>query len=497
MKKFILFFLIFISSELFSQSWELLYQEDILQYDYTNESYGQLKILDITIKGDSTIYIRFDSDTLLMIYNQITKVWHHTLKKNFWKCLKNDSLYDIYKDSAILNLFYDSKGNMWFNPPSQFQKVADVFKVTKDTAFIYNKIFVKEYSDYSDIYPNGINLYNTISTIKEDNNGDIWMFLHTRVKIKDSVYLKEHQILCKYINDRFESVFISTNWYEFASKCNFVFDNLNRVWVVNGDTCYIINNGAVEKKFSSYDFEQGYGQFSELVIDSKNNFYATNADLLLFKYDGEKFTTDKYVQNIERYISKGDALQLYWLRRDSSDNIWLTGLLSNYIYKLDTNRVWTQYDVPLFATAQDNYRYKVLLEIQKDGKLWSAGYNGGGYSYGFYIFDPDGSTGVEEQINSNTPGMPDVHIFNIYPNPALQQTTLDFFIYYDVVDQLEVSIYNIMGMKAKDIENTIDYDSRNMRATLTFSVGELPRGAYIVTVKAGKTSSYKLLLVGF
>ncbi len=495
MKKFILFFLIFISSELISQSWELLYQEDILQYDYINESYGLLKIEDIIINGDSTVIIRFDSDTLLMIYNQKTKVWHHTLKKDFWKCLKNDSLYNIYKDSEIRNLFYDSKGNMWFNAPPQFQKVTDVFKVTPDTAFIINKIFVKEYNDYSDIYPVGHN--NTIFNIKEDNSGDIWMFLHTRMKIKDSVYLKEHRILCKYVNDRFESVFISTTWFKFVSKCNFVFDNLNRVWVVNGDTCYIVKDGKIEKKFSTYDSEQGYGQFSELVIDSKNNFYATNADLLLFKYDGDSLTTDKYVLNIERYAVTNTDLQLYWLRRDSSDNIWLTGFYSPYLYKLDNDRIWTKYDVPMFATAKDKWCYKVLLEIQKDGKLWSAGYNGGGYSYGFYIFDPNGSTGVEEQINSNTPGMPDVYIFNIYPNPALQQVTLDFFLYYDVTEQLEVSLYNIMGMKAKDIENTIDYDSRNMRATLTFSVGELPRGAYIVTVKAGKTSSYKLMLVGY
>lgn len=495
MKIFILFFFIFTSSELFSQSWELLYKEDILQYDYKNESYGSLNILDLTIKGDSTIYIRFQSDTLLMIYNQITKEWHHTLKKDFWKCLKNDSLYNIYKESVIENLFYDSKGNMWFQVPHQFQKVTDAFKVTKDSAFIFNKIFVKEYNDYSYIYP--VANHPTIYTIKEDKNGDIWMFLHTRIKIKDSVYIKEHQILSKYVNDRFESVFISTNKYTFISKCNFDFDNLNRVWVVNGDTCYIVKDGKVEKKFSTWDAEGGYGYFSEFAIDSKNNFYATNNSLILFKYDGEKLTTDQYVFDIERYTSKGAELYLYWLRRDSSDNIWLTGYLSNYLYKLDSNRVWTKYDVPMFATAQDEWCYKVLLEIQKDGKLWSAGYNGAGYSYGFYIFDPDGSTGLKEQINSNTQGMPDIHILNIYPNPADQQTTLDLFVNYDIVNQMQVCIYDILGTKIKDVECKIDYDSRNMRTKLSFAVGELPKGTYVVTVKAGKSFDHKLLMVGF
>jgi len=137
------------------------------------------------------------------------------------------------------------------------------------------------------------------------------------------------------------------------------------------------------------------------------------------------------------------------------------------------------------------------MEIDKDGKIWIPAQSGGLESYGFYIFDPDGIVSVDEKVNSNTPGMPDVKVYTIYPNPADNMVTLEFFIYYDVVDQLEVGIYNIMGMKIKDVTEQIDYDRNRMRANMKFSIADLPRGSYIVSVKAGKTSSYKLLLVGY
>ncbi len=452
MYKILIFFLIFISSELFSQSWELLYQEDILQYDYINESYGVLQINDIIIKGDSTIVLRFWSDTLLMIYDQKIKQWLHILKKDFWKCLKNDSLYNIYKDSDILNLFYDSKSNLWFSSQDS------IFNVTPDTTYIISQIYVRDSNAYTYIYNSNRTIYN----IKEDNNGGIWMFLHTRFKIKDSVYSKEYRILCKYTNNRFETVFITADYFEFLSLCNFVFDNLNRVWLVNGDTCYIIKDEKLEKKFTTWDFPDGYGYFSDLAIDSRNVFYATNHNMQILRFDGENFSSDNYIRDIERIITPGIDLYLYWMRRDSSDNIWITGFKTPYLYKLDTKGVWTRFDVPKFATASDNWRYKALLEIQKDGKLWSAGYNGAGYSYGFYIFDPEGSTGVEDQINSN---------FQIYPNPASEYITLSNSENQKISS---ITILNYLGIEVKRINTAEVYANLNY----TISTTDLPVGLY-------------------
>ena len=485
MKKLILFFLIFLSYSLFPQTWQLMYKEDFLSND-------RLKCNQIIQKGDSTIIVRLRTDNLIIIYEHSKKEWSYITKSEFWKCLRNDSLYNVYKKSDIWDLFIDSKGNYWFTIPDTLHKTTPLFKVTPDTAYIISQIYVKALDDYADIdpFPN-----KTIRNIKEDKNGDLWLFLLSGIQMKDSAYSSEYEILCKFVNNRFETIHINKTFWQFISKCNFVFDNQNRVWYVVGDTCYIIKDETVEKKISTRDFKDGYGYFSELAIDSKGNFFATSNSLLLFKNIGDSLTTDRRILDIERNITS--IGQTYWMRIDSLDNIWITGHNSCNLYTIDKDGNLTTYEVPKVDTsAEAEWCYKMFMEVDRYGRLWIPAQKLG-KSYGILIFNPDTTTSVEEQVNSNTPGMPDVKVYTIYPNPSDNIVTLEFFIYYDVVDQLEVGIYNIMGMKIKDVTEQIDYDINRMRANLKFSVADLPRGSYIVSVKAGKTSTYKLLLVGY
>jgi hypothetical protein len=58
-------------------------------------------------------------------------------------------------------------------------------------------------------------------------------------------------------------------------------------------------------------------------------------------------------------------------------------------------------------------------------------------------------------------------------------------------------MYNTLGMLVKDIHYNLEYVSYNMSASLDFSVSDLPRGAYILTISAGKSNMSRLLLVGF
>ncbi len=485
MKKLIFLLLIFFSYTLFPQSWEFIPQESILQFNDSYQDYGKLNIDEILIKGDSVVFVRVNTDSILMIYDKNQRVFYHILKKNFWKCLKNDSLYNIYKDLGINNLYYDSKENFWFSCGDS------IIRVTPDTAFIYSNVFIRELNSTHKIRPAN----RTIRKIKEDKLGNIWIYLFALIKENDTTW-SEYRMLCKYINNRIETIFTTKNFYQFSSKCNFVFDNQNRIWYVNGDTCYIIKDELVEKKFSTWETKDGYGYFSDLVIDSKDNFYATNNSMLLFKYNGDTLISDRRILDIERYITSiGNN---YWLRIDSLDNLWVIGYETCNLYKIDKDGNLTTYEVPKVDTsAEVEWCYKALMEIDKNGKIWLPAQSMG-KSYGIYIFNSDtNSTVVDEKIRHNTALMPDVWIYNIYPNPSDNLVTLDFFLENTVVDQLEVDIYNIMGMKIKDVTGQIDYDRSRMRANMKFSVAELPRGSYIVSVKAGKTSSYKLLLVGY
>lgn len=198
MKKLILFFFIFITYNLFPQTWDLMYKEDFLYNKLEPLSCNQ-----IIQKGDSTIITRLEYDNLIMIYDHNKKEWYYILKSDFWKCLRNDSLYNIYKESHIQNLFYDSKGNYWFSIPDTLHKITTLFKVTPDSTYIFNKIYFREIEDYVNIMcePN-----RTIRNIKEDRNGNIWLFLLCGIQTKDSVYNSEYEVLCKFVNNRFETI---------------------------------------------------------------------------------------------------------------------------------------------------------------------------------------------------------------------------------------------------------------------------------------------------
>ena len=456
MKKLVFFFLIFLSYNLFPQSWELMYKDSIMQYDNIYQDYGKLNIDELLIKGDSVIFLRARSDSILLIYDKSKKEFYHILKQDFWKGLKNDTLYNLYKKSDILNLFYDSKENCWFSCGDC------IIQFTPDTAYIYSDIFVKELNKTFKIR-RGAN--RTIRKIKEDKAGNIWFYLLSVLQDTDTT-LREYSMLCKHTGSGIESVLISSTFYMFASKCNFVFDDQNRVWYVYGDSCYVIKDDVVEKKFTTIDAWKGYGSFSDLVMDSKGNFFATNNLLFLFKYDGDTLTVDRRLRDIEVEIRKTGVGHLYWMRIDSLDNIWITGYYSCYLYKIDTAGVISAYETPKFDTTGIEWCYKSLMEIDNNGKIWIPAQGSIMESYGIYVFDPDSTkTEVEERKESESKD------FQIFPNPAQNEITLSIPENQNIHS---ISIFNSLGMEVKRIaQANIIGNSK-----ITISTADFPNGLY-------------------
>ena len=462
MKKLILFFLIFLSYNLFPQTWEFIPQDSFLQFDDWYESYGRMKISSsIITKGDSTIFVRSKSDTIIMIYDYNKKEIFHILKEDFWKCLKNDSLYNVYKKSDIWELFIDSKENYWISIPDTLHKITPLFKVTPDTTYLINQIYVRELDSniYISPFPN-----TTIRKIKEDKNGDIWLFIVQYIIFNDSLR-EEFEIMCKYVNDRFETIFMKELFYEYCSKCNFVIDSENRVWFVVADACYIIKDEEVEKIFSTQDVENGYGYFSELAIDSKDNFYATTNYLALFKYDGVSFTNDWRISLIEKELNVTRGYP-YRMRIDSLDNLWFFGYESCNLYKIDSDGELTVYEVPKVDTSADNqWCYKMYMEIDKHGRLWIPAQSMG-KSWGILIFDPDSTrTEVEERKESVSKD------FQIFPNPAQNEVT---FSIPENQNINSISIFNSLGTEVKRIEQAKIIGN----SKITISTADFPNGLY-------------------
>ncbi len=480
MKKLIFLFLITFSSELFPQTWDLLYKEDFLIYNETFESYGKMNCQNMIIKGDSTIVFRIDSDTLLMIYNHNLKKWYYKTKRDL--LINNsikDTLYKQFKDSRLYSFTIDSEDNIWLN------FISNILKTNPDTIINFTQIYDKYFEKYYNI----LNYSQVSYDLKYDSNGDIYVLKQYYVQESDSVYYA----LCKYKNNRFESLIK-------RRIDRFYIDKLNRLWCCYYDSVFVYENEVLINQFSTNEFPEGYGELREVVFDSKNTMYALNENSILLVYDGETFKTEKYMYDIERYAGTHEDLSSCWLCSDSSDNIWLIGGKTCNLYKMDSSGSWSVISVSKFSTAADDWCYKYKIECAPNKKIWITAQHFNRYllfyNYGFYIFNTDTTTSVSEPENFEILSLPDVWIRNLYPNPSNQSVTVDFFLERNVSNECKISLYNTLGMKVKDVTENIEYDSYNMKATITFSVNDLPAGAYIVVISAGNSNMTRLMLVG-
>ena len=79
MKKIIILFLILFSSELISQTWELMYKEDFLYHDSTANEHTNF-CTGLVIRNDSIIIPRENgSSSLFLIFNYSNKNWSFIL----------------------------------------------------------------------------------------------------------------------------------------------------------------------------------------------------------------------------------------------------------------------------------------------------------------------------------------------------------------------------------------------------------------------------------
>ncbi len=484
MKKLIILFLITFTTELFPQTWDFLYKEDFLVYNETFESYGKMNCKQMFIRGDSTYIFRVNSDTLLMIYDQSKKKWFYKSRRDLLVNNTNkDSIYKEHKKSNVYYIAIDNEKNIWLSIGNS------ILQIKSDTIVNFTQYFDNIRKKYYKIDRTSQKTFD----IKVDINGDIWLLAQFFVLYNDTTYFN-YYALCKFKNNRLETMF--------DRQINrFYIDRMNKIWCCFGDSVFIYENDIQINQFSTYDFPNGYGYLKDVVFDSKNTMYALNTNSYLYIYDGENFKSDKYMHDIEWYSGTHEDLSSSWLSVDSSDNIWLIGSMTCNLYKLASSANWSLIEIPKFSTAVDDWCYKSLIQCDNYNNIWISAqsnyYGFGVNNYGIYIFNPDTTTGVVEQGDFSINGLPDVWLFNLYPNPATQNVTVEFFLDNSVVEQLDARLFNVMGMEVKNIKEDFDYDSYNMKATLKFSVAGIPRGGHIVSVKAGRSHKFWMLMVGY
>jgi hypothetical protein len=130
------------------------------------------------------------------------------------------------------------------------------------------------------------------------------------------------------------------------------------------------------------------------------------------------------MQKIERY--EATSLLNYFMCIDSSDNIWVTGQTRN-LYKLDSSGNWTQYIVPYQDFENFDY-FKKNIECDNEGKLWIISDGFASQSWGIYIFNPDTTTNVLDELTNELFGMHKILFIAYTQILQLKLQLLNFFL---------------------------------------------------------------------
>ncbi len=470
--KRVIFSLLFLISamHIYSQTWEFMHKDSFLPIAPFTGAHENLEANSMVIKNDSIIISRSNYDNLIIIYNQKTREWTHITNSDIYNKIYEESEMSEYDLEYIYSADFDNNGNLWAKLNFEY-----ILSVRNDTTRIDSLV-------YNTIHNKLLNI-ERIWDIKIDKNGDAWGIIQHFCYINDTVH-PTYYSLSKFKDSCFVTVNnITTPEYGYGIKRKLTFDNLGRVWHSNKDTLFCVENEQVVKRVSTFDFPDGYSSISEIVVNSKGVVYILNYNLVLFKLDGDKYIKLDSIWETEKYINHASEKTNYYMRIDSSDNIWISGPTYN-LYKIDTTDKFTRYEIPNPGFDDFNF-YKKDMQVDTSGKIWIISDMQSSMSWGLFIFDPDGVVSVEEQMN-----FADLNENNIaiYPNPASNQVNINFNENY-LNENIEICLYNSLGLKVKDISNS-GFDKN-----ISFSVEDLPSGIYFIHFEDGKSVISKPVII--
>jgi hypothetical protein len=471
-----LFFLIFIilSIDSYSQSLKFIHRSEF----FKDESYtlnNILAIKDSIIISRTSNDSRIENDTFWIVFNQKNKAWSYLTKDDLKKMI-NDSAFSDTTEAFNLKLITDNE-EIWA------ETRWGILKVINNSYEYYNSVWNSKSQKYNDIID--------IADIKLSLDNKIRAIIFNKDTVAQSQAYKSLSI---YRNNRFETIdYPTADWGFYTPNRHFVCDYNGRIYHTNADTLYIIENDEVIRKICIQEFQYGAGFYAKLAATKSNIIYNLSNIMYLHVINGEKMTTDTFIRYNERLINpsidKGG--DFFSMLLDSNDNLWLKGMYSCVIYKLNTSGEWTIYPIKNPTNVPDSANCSCYdMTIDKYGKLWMAG------GFGLYIFDPNGTSPVEEPPQKIESGaLPDVWLYNLYPNPADGSTTIEFFLARAQKQTLNASVCSILGERTLNITPLLEYDDYNQRGKITFSTDGLAGGAYFVLVSAGDTKKLKLLMV--
>jgi hypothetical protein len=249
----------------------------------------------------------------------------------------------------------------------------------------------------------------------------------------------------------------------------------------NGSIWSSINTGMTDIGFLSM-----YGVSSNdlYIVGYEENSPNTGK---LIHYNGSTFTVLKDLEiyggcissldNNIFYIISGASVYSYNKTTDALDNIssveygTMFGLSSgNMLFAGGSSGDISQFDGTSWQNVGNQAYITASFSANDLANVFFVGWYG-------VIYHLDMTTGLNDQLTTASS-------FNVYPNPAQGDVTLDFNV--NLQKDASVELYNSLGQK---IVIVIELD------VVHLSVADLPRGLYYIRVSIGENSETKKILL--
>ena len=114
------------------------------------------------------------------------------------------------------------------------------------------------------------------------------------------------------------------------------------------------------------------------------------------------------------------------------------------------------------------------------------------YAYSLFRVNPRGDEDIQQGILNNSDLINDFSVLSAYPNPFNPTITIQFSTY--ITQNIEVSIYDLMGQKVDVIYN--DLVQTNTLKSLVWDASDFSSGDYFISLKTESfTKSHKITLI--
>jgi hypothetical protein len=211
---------------------------------------------------------------------------------------------------------------------------------------------------------------------------------------------------------------------------------------------------------------------------------AGNTDVLVF----HGATDAPAVDVVETGAGAGTIVDAMAYGEFNSDG-YLNLATADYVLDIQAdadNSSVAQYDAPLATLSLDD----AAIVVVASGFLTPAN-NSDGPAFGLWVATAAGGALVELPVATSTGNiLADEGSFNVYPNPVINNFSMDF----ELRESAEVSIeiYNLLGKKIKSTYFGMKTDGTH---SIRYDISDVDNGLYFVVIKAGKDQVSKKIQV--